>query len=584
MTSWSDIFEQFGLRRPLSVALVAAMATFYAPSDVKSAVEGDFADKGSPGKTLTGNYLAARHASRVRQDGAAADFLIAALKQSPDDPVLMRRAYVVMLLDGQVAEAVELARKMADTQDQGSLAHIVVAVDDIRVGRFAEAEAKLGQLPETRINSFLGLALKAWTLYGQGKEEEARTALEGLSKDDGTEILYHLHAAILNDVTGDSEAAVRHAAATVEAEATPSLRVVQLIGGMYARLGDQDAAAALYQRYLDEHPDSRLLADAVRRLESGDTSEPLVKTVADGAAEALFDTAGALSQRNTRETAVVFGRLGLYLKPDFPPLQILVANVLESLNRFADANDVYASIDESSPLARQARLSTAVNLNRMDRFDEAMAELRTIAEQYPADAEALVDLGDILRGRKRFDEAVEAYDQAFTRIETLEARHWRLLYARGIALERAKLWPRAEADFLKALEFEPEQPFVLNYLGYSWVEQGLNLDKALGMIRLAVQLRPNDGYIVDSLGWVYYQLGRYEDAVKELERAVELRPEDPVINDHLGDAYWEVGRTREARFQWRAALALDPEPDLKAKLESKLDKGVVKEANAAVHD
>ena len=584
MTSWSDLFEHSGLRRAIAVALIAVTVIFCASSGAKSAIEGDSADIGSPGKTLTGNYLAARHASRVRQDGAAADFLMAALKQSPDDPVLVRRAYVVLLLDGRVAEAVKLARKMVDTQDLGSLAHIVVAVDDIRGGRFAQAEAKLAQLPETRINSFLGLALKAWALYGQGKEEEARAALEGLSQEDGMQILYHLHAAILNDVTGQTEAAARHAAATVEAEATPSLRVVQLIGGMYARMGDREAASALYRRYLDEHPDSRLLADAMGRLESGDTSEPLVKTVADGAAEALFDTAGALSQRNTRETAVVFGRLGLYLKPDFPALQILVADMLESLDRFEDANSVYASIDASSPLARQARLSIAVNLNRMDRFDEAAAELQSIAKDYPTDAEPLVDLGDILRGREQFDEAVEAYDQAFARIPTLEARHWRLLYARGIALERAKLWPRAESDFLKALEFEPEQPFVLNYLGYSWVEQGLNLDKALDMIERAVELRPNDGYIVDSLGWVYYRLGRYEDSVDELERAVELRPEDPVINDHLGDAYWEVGRTREARFQWRAALALEPDPELKVKLESKLDKGVVKEANAAVHD
>ncbi|MEO1065674.1 MAG: tetratricopeptide repeat protein, partial [Actinomycetota bacterium] len=169
-------------------------------------------------------------------------------------------------------------------------------------------------------------------------------------------------------------------------------------------------------------------------------------------------------------------------------------------------------------------------------------------------------IGNLLRGRERFVEAAEAYDRALDRIgEDLDQRHWSLLYARGIALERSKQWPRAETDFLRALELEPEQPYVLNYLGYSWVEQGVNIDRAREMIERAVEQRPNDGYIVDSLGWVFYRLGQYEDAVVNLERAVELRPQDPTINDHLGDAYWKVGRYAEARFQWSRALSLDPE-------------------------
>ncbi len=186
----------------------------------------------------------------------------------------------------------------------------------------------------------------------------------------------------------------------------------------------------------------------------------------------------------------------------------------------------------------------------------------------------------MLRRHERFAEAVEAYDQAVARIGTLQPRHWRLLYARGIALERSKQWPRAEADFLKALEFEPDQPFVLNYLGYSWVEQGQNLEKAEAMIRKAVELQPHDGYIVDSLGWVMFRLGRHDEAVVHLERAVELRPEDAAINDHLGDAYWAVGRQREARFQWQAALDNDPEAELKTAIERKLAERPLRAASA----
>jgi Flp pilus assembly protein TadD len=278
----------------------------------------------------------------------------------------------------------------------------------------------------------------------------------------------------------------------------------------------------------------------------------------------------------------MLGELGLFVRPDSAELRLIVADLLEDAGRYADANTVYAEIEPGSPLAPAAELATARNLERLDRFDEAVRLLEGLATKRAGDPEPLSELGDMLRKRERFEDAVKAYDRAFARIATLKPYHWRLLYARGIALERAKVWERAEADFLQALAFEPDQPFVLNYLGYSWVEQGRNLAQAEQMIRKAVALRPNDGYIVDSLGWVLYRLERYPEAVVALERAVELKPEDPVMNDHLGDAYWAVGRQREARFQWRTALALSPEPELKSALEDKLARGSVRQAIVVV--
>ena len=192
----------------------------------------------------------------------------------------------------------------------------------------------------------------------------------------------------------------------------------------------------------------------------------------------------------------------------------------------------------------------------------------------PSRPDPLVSLGDLLRSNKRFAESVKAYDRAIELLGDIDKRHWTILYSRGISLERSRQWERAEKDFQRALELNPEQPYVLNYLGYSWVDQGLNLDRARKMIERAVELRPNDGYIVDSLGWVLYRLNEFQGAVEKLERAVELRPEDPTINDHLGDAYWRVGRHNEARFQWKRALALEPEPDQVSAIEGKILRGL----------
>jgi Flp pilus assembly protein TadD len=255
-------------------------------------------------------------------------------------------------------------------------------------------------------------------------------------------------------------------------------------------------------------------------------------------------------------------------------VRTLLGELFEGEGRWDDAIETYQEIGRDSPYGWNARLRVASALDRIDRTDEAVERLREMAEERSGRIEALVTLADILRGRERYQEAAEAYDGVFERISELEERHWSLLYARGIALERSRQWSRAEADFLRALELKPDQPLVLNYLGYSWVEQGDNLERALGMIEKAVELRPNDGYIVDSLGWVYYRMGSYVEAVEQLERAVELRPEDPTINDHLGDAYWRVRRFNEARFQWQRALSFTPDEELVPAIEAKLKLGL----------
>ncbi len=582
MTVW-PLGSRIRNMRRLAVALVVAVLPAACASDDVGGA-GSQNEALAPGETLTGNYLAARHARRIREDSAAAEFLIAALEKAPNDEVLLRRASMVLILDGRVHEAAEFARRLVEIDDTAVLTHLVIAVDDIQLGRLKEAEARLAVLPESSITPFLQPMLMAWTLYGLGRIDEGLAALKPQLNNNGFAPLYNLHAALINDAAGNAEAAASHGLAAVESQSAVSLRMVELLGGVFERAGRRDQALELYENYAAERSNAAILAPTLERLRSGGAAAREIDSAATGAAEALFDGAGALSRQNTRETGLVLGRLGLHLRPDFPVLQMLVANFLQSYERLEEANSLYAAIDPSSPLSRQARLSIALNLNQMDRFEEAAAELRAMAREQPEDAEPLIDLGDILRRREYFLEAVEAYDEAVARIGTLGPQHWRILYARGMALERAKMWSRAEADFLQALKFQPEQPFVLNYLGYSWVEQGKNLDEAQAMIRKAVELRPNDGYIVDSLGWVYYQLGNYDGAVVELERAVELRPEDPVINDHLGDAYWAAGRQREARYQWQTALSLGPEPDLKANIATKLEQGLVKEANAVSHD
>ena len=458
---------------------------------------------------------------------------------------------------------------------------MVLIVAAIRDGKLAAARERLVALPKDEgMNTFMVPLLGAWILVGLGDMDGALEALKPLNANKGFKAMFDLHTALINEMAGHSAIAIEAYQKTIEQPGSLSLRLVELLGSLYERTSRSAEAKALYRRYMSEHPTSPLMGPALARLEEGGAPRHPVTTASDGAAEAMFGVSNSVRQRTTQDAALVFGRMALALKPDFPLAQILVADILEADNRLEKANDLYASIDRGSPFSWPARLSIAANLNRMDRIDEAVQRLEAMGKENPVLADSYINLGDILRGRDRFAEAISAYDRAFNRIVKLERRHWTLLYARGIALERDKKWPRAEADFLKALEFEPEQPYVLNYLGYSWIDQGLHLDRARKMIEKAVELRPNDGYIVDSMGWALYRIGDFDGAARELERAIELRPEDPVINDHLGDAYWKVGRRAEARFQWRRSLSLEPEDSLRPAIEAKINRGLI-EGNAA---
>jgi len=531
-------------------------------------------DQVSGGTSVSGNYLAGRHAQAVSDTSGAALYLGNALEISPGTQSLLQRTFLMMASEGRIGKAAHLAHKVLAQNSKAPIANLTVVVEDIHAGRFDGAMKKITALPAGVLNGYMAPLLAAWTSIAQGKTLEDAIAHLSPLKKEGSKPLYYLHKAMLLDFTGDHAGAVEAYLLGIKEQGGIILRVAQLLGNLYERKGDIDKAKALYMRFAQANPSSPLARQALRLLDSGATAKPIIATAGQGAAESFFGIATSLSQQNAKETALIFARLGLYLHSDFPVMQILLGNLLQLNGQLEEANVVFLAIDVSSAYSWPARLRAAENLDDLERTDEAAKTLNAMAKEEPDLADPLIRLGDILRARERFVEAGSAYDRAFKRIGTLQSHHWTLLYARGIVLERTKQWDRAEADFLKALEFKPDQPFVLNYLGYSWVDQGLHLDRAKGMIQKAVDLRPNDGYIVDSLGWAYFRLGEFANSVKEMERAVELKPEDPVLNDHLGDALWRVGRKLEARYQWQRVLVLEPEDDLRVQIAEKLADGL----------
>ena len=540
-----------------------------------AAADGQVSGQGSPllGSPY-GSYLAGLFAGRQHDLGVAAEFMLEALRYDPENEQLLNRAFMLAAGDGRQAKTVELAGRLTAIDPDHSLALLVLIVDAVGRGAHADAESYLGQLPDKGLSTVTVPLIGSWLKAAEGETEAALERAKPLKNKSGFAVFYKLHTALINDLGGRTEAARAAYEEAIDAAGQPSLRLIWLAGNFFERVGDRARAKEIYQEVLARSPGSGLIEESIERVGSGETPPAVVADIKDGVAETAFNLASLLSQERAEEVALIYTHLALRLRPDFIVARILLGEIFQSQRRGPEAIAAYRQVPADSPFRWTVQLRIAEELARMERIDDALAELESLSELRRDRFEPLFRLGNLLRTEERFEEAVEAYDRAAERIGTPKRRHWTLYYFRGIALERLKRWQRAEKDLLFALELEPEQPFVMNYLAYSWVEKKLNLDQAKAMLVRAVELRPDDGYIVDSLGWVYYKLGEYKKGVAFLERAVELRPQDPVINDHLGDAFWRVGRHQEARFQWRRALSLEPKEDDAPKIEAKIERGL----------
>jgi tetratricopeptide (TPR) repeat protein len=433
-------------------------------------------------------------------------------------------------------------------------ARLLLAVEQIRNKNYKAAEEALRDTAAGVLADLTGALLVAWARFGEGEIDKAITELDKLKGEDWYEPFKNLHSGYIALASGRVDQALKLLGKARELDAN-AIRITEAYARALALAGRKDEAVAALADFLSRYPDNALARAALENLHTGSGAEEVVATPVQGAAEALAGLGAAVGQEGGLEVASLYLRLSLYLDPQVAGglAALSLGNLLDGSGQGEAALAAFESIGADEPFRALGALRAAIALDRMERTEEAEAAFKEALQRNPEDMQSYISYGNMLRGRERFAEAAAVYTQALDRLDRREASDWSIFYFRGIAYERTKEWKKAEADFHEALRLSPDQPLVLNYLGYSWVDMGMNLDEAMRMIRKAVDLRPNDGYIVDSLGWAHYRLGRYEEAVTELERAVSLRPDDPVIHDHLGDAYWKLGRKLEAQFQWRHA-------------------------------
>lgn len=548
------------------------------PEEVKA----DETPKAPLTEGLAGPFLAARMATVENDFRAAAKYFSQAVAQDPNDQYLQDGALLSLLSAGEMERASELTEQIGEQGGGTELSYLVERIKLARSGEWA-ALLELQKNSKASPNALLDGMIEAWALLGAGKATEALAAFEDMSKsqDFGTLAKYHL--ALARAMVGDYEGA---SSLLSDQRAEEHLLGLTARLQILAQLERRDEALKLLEQVRNIETEPQLVA-LRERLESGEPiAFDVIDSPADGISQLLLTFATALAEAADPEPlSLIHARLATWLTPDSGDAHLLVAQLLQQRQQFDLAEAEFEALRTMGEMRPVAELSRIDALARADRLDEAERAALSLTAAYPNLPQAWIASGDLMRQQEKFSQAVPAYDKALTLLKDgpTEIR-WFPLYARGIALERSGKFDRAEKDLLAAIEIRPDEPSLLNYLGYSWIDRNENLERGLDLIRKAVKLSPDDAYILDSLAWAYFRLGRYEEAVAPMEKAIGSMASDPLVNDHLGDIYWMVGRHREAEVQWQRALSLKPgesgdvDPDrIRAKLEKGLNKVLAEE-------
>ena len=522
--------------------------------------------------SLLGSYLAGHVARSSRDNDNAVLYYRRALFKDPANQDILDKSFQLDLSAGEFDSARSLAQRLVKRQNDNAIAHIFLGLDAFKHRDYAKADEHFRDAERGTSSEEPTIKLaRAWVAVAEGHADKAIAALQAPSKAAWATHFETVQRAFIGDVARKRTVALDAYRAVTEKK-PPNTRIGEAFARHLAFWGDKEKAeSVLKEAGADVTP---LGKQFLAELKDGKTPKLMVSTVEEGLAESFLGIGQVLATNNGVDAAQIYLRLALFLNPASDIAKLELAELYGNLEQYDKAISVIDTVRDNSSFSVNAKVRKALHLNALQKSDDAVALLRSVAEKNPKEETLLQTLASIESARKKYDAAIPYYDRAIDLIGTPEKKHWGLFYARGIAYERTKQWAKAEPDFKKALELDPEQGAVLNYLGYSWLDQNMNIPQAFDLIKKAVKLKPNDGYIIDSLGWGYYIQKDYEQAVKHLDKAVELRPENPTLNDHLGDVYWRLGRKLEAKFQWNQALTLSPEPEDAEKIKKKLEVGL----------
>ena len=531
--------------------------------------------------SASGTYLAARFADNSHDISTSALYYSKVLRSDPENLELLRKSFIQTLANGEISHAIKLANQLINYDNNHAIARATLGANAIKDQQYYKSTDFLDIPNAVGFNKITNAILTAWALHGLGHTETAINSISQLEGQPWFPFFTEYHIGLILEHAGRTNEAGSHFTIAYDIDRS-KLRVVLAHVRSLIRSGNTQQALNVINNYDASYPGNPKIALFRDKIQNQQGIQSDIHTIQDGVAELFYGLGAAFERGGAEDHVAIYMHLALFLNPELDEAYDKLGDLFSSLNQHEIAIRYFESIEHNSLLYRTAQRKIGISYHSLDELEKTRQILSDLIESDPKDTESAKTLGNVYRANKLFAEAIEAYSLAVNNLVNIAKHHWDLFYYRGIAHERNKNWDEAEEDFKTALSLNPDQPLVLNYLGYTWVDRGENLEPALKMLNRAVELRPNAGFIVDSLGWGYFKLGQYENAVKHLERAVEIQPEDPTLNDHLGDAYWHVGRKLEAKFQWSHAKELNPEPNDLEKILQKLEHGYISDEQSSI--
>lgn len=505
-----------------------------------------------------GTYLAGRVA-HIRQDfDTAADYYIKSIQLGADTPDIVSRTYLLLTSEGRISEAAEYARQALHKGDKSNFIHFILMAENLHKGNFEAALKNVDNINDKVYKTTVSPFFKSWIYAGLGHKEKALEALNTFKKDDSLNSIFYMHVGMINDYFDDRQAAQTAFDTVINDENIElSYRSLQIIGNFYIRSGQQNKAAEIIKNYYEKNRKAKMLYELYKDILNSDPAsvKKLIANAQQGEAEAIFNI-GTIFRAYQLDVSQIYTALALYLNPNHEVAQISVADILESNRRLPEAINHYEKVGKNSPVYFMAQLKIANIYMQDNQNQKSLQKLQSLLKEYPNDYQVMFNLGEVSRMMGKPAQAIKYYNKTLEFIPETEHNDWTVYYALGMAYERNNEWHKAEEALKKALKSSNRNPFVLNYLGYNWLKYNVNSNEALYMIFEAHRQNPEDGHIIDSVGWALYRMGKYAEAVTVLERAAEHLPANAIVCDHLGDAYWQIGRKTEARFQWQHALSL----------------------------
>lgn len=532
--------------------------------------------------SFTGAYLAGRIAHYENKINLAIDYFKQALAYQPSNVEIQKEIFEAMLSAGAFKEAVKQAKKLKKQGIVTPLISLTLSIENLVQKDYKNVQPLLKFEASPSINNPISELIGAWAIFGSGKWSKAIQKLEKRLGPIWYDLFIHYHLALMNDLAGHPQNAEKHFTQALSNQQAAFIapdtyeRIIIAYASFQVRNKMRKQAIQTLQQGEQILLGRETLKNIRKKIERGVNLKKLVRTPQQGASEVLYSFGAFLNKKNSERVARIFEQLSLALYPQNDAILFQLANISTSLKDFDQAIKLYRSLPLSSPYHKDGQLRLALTLANNNNHDESIQLLTSLKKKFPNDRHILIALANIYMQKNNFVNAIKIMDYAIAQIADFQKSDWRLFYQRGIAFERLQQWPKAEVDLRKALELFPDQPHVLNYLGYSLIDRNQKLEEALKILQKASELQSSDSYILDSLGWAYYKLKQYDKAVQILEDAVRLKPDDPTFNDHLGDAYWQIGRKREAVFQW--SHALNGEHKNSEKIKEKLKSGLTEAA------